>query len=94
MAGGITFFSSAYTLFDAKLAEFLGPRLSSVISAVSGPLAVALAIYLALVGYAVLRGLVDEPWREWFYRILKLALVWAAVQSAGDRKSTRLNSSH
>jgi type IV secretion system protein VirB6 len=83
VANGITFFSTAYTMFDAKLADFLGPRLTAVISAVSGPLAVALAIYLALVGYAVLRGLVDEPWREWFYRILKLALVWAAVQSAG-----------
>lgn len=54
-----------------------------MIAAVRGPLAVALAIYLALVGYAVLRGLVDEPWREWFYRILKLALVWAAVSSVG-----------
>ncbi|MBW8911553.1 MAG: type IV secretion system protein [Sphingomonas sp.] len=48
-----------------------------------GPLAVGLTIYLVLVGYAVLRGLVDEPWREWFYRILKLALIWAAVSSVG-----------
>ena len=77
------FFSTAYASLDATIAMFLGEKLPEVIAAVRGPLAVALAIYLALVGYAVLRGLVDEPWREWFYRILKLALIWAAVSSVG-----------
>lgn len=77
------FFSTAYASLDSTIASFLSEKLPNVIQTVRGPLAVALAIYLVLVGYAVLRGLVDEPWREWFYRILKLALVWAAVSSAG-----------
>ena len=79
----ITFFSTAYGIFDSQINTFLGEKLTNVISVVRGPLAVGLTIYLVFVGYAVLRGLVDEPWREWFYRILKLALVWAAVTSSG-----------
>lgn len=77
------FFSTAYATLDGALTTFLGEKLDNVIAIVRGPLAVGLAIYLALVGYSVLRGLVDEPWREWFYRILKLALIWAAVSSVG-----------
>ena len=79
----ITFFSSTYAVFDSQIESFLGDKLTAVTAIVRGPLAVSLTIYLVLVGYAVLRGLVDEPWREWFYRILKLALVWAAVTSSG-----------
>src|SRR4051812_7674781 len=77
------FFATAYASLDGTISGFLGDKLPSVIAAVRGPLAVGLTIYLVLVGYAVLRGLVDEPWREWFYRILKLALIWAAVSSVG-----------
>ncbi|RVT90299.1 type IV secretion system protein [Sphingomonas crocodyli] len=77
------FFSIAYGSLDATLSDFLSDRLPQVIDEVRQPLGVGLAIYLVFVGYAVLRGLIDEPWREWFYRILKLSLVWVAVSSAG-----------
>lgn len=79
MAAGL--FESIYTNIDGKLDLFLNERLSNMIEVVRGPLAIGLTIYIALYGYAVMRGVISEPWSELFYRMVKLCVLYLAATS-------------
>src|SRR3546814_19608255 len=74
-------FDSIYTNIDGKLDLFLNERLSNMVDVIRGPLAVGLIIYIALYGYAVMRGVISEPWSELFYRMVKLCVLYLAATS-------------
>jgi type IV secretion system protein VirB6 len=70
-------YAPAYDYVDAQLGALLGQRLASVMAEVAGPLRAALALYLVLYGYAILRGAVSEPIMDFAIRSVKLAFIWA-----------------
>lgn len=69
-------FQPAYQFVDAKLDVFLNQRASSVIAEVSGPLRVALVLYVLLYGFAILRGSIAEPFMDFVIRGVKLAFIY------------------
>ena len=69
-------FQPAYKFIDAKLDVFLSQRASSVIAEVSGPLRVALVLYVLLYGFAILRGSISEPVMDFVVRSIKLAFIY------------------
>jgi type IV secretion system protein VirB6 len=76
MAEPFQIFQPAYAFVDSKLDVFLNERVSSVIAEVSGPLRMALVLYVLLYGFAILRGSVSEPVMDFAVRSLKLAFVY------------------
>jgi type IV secretion system protein VirB6 len=76
MAGTYQIFEPAYVFVDGKLDTFLNDRASSVMAAVSGPLRVALVLYVLLYGFAILRGAISEPIIDFGVRSLKLGFVY------------------
>jgi len=70
-------FEPSYDFIDESLNVFLGDRLSSVIAQVDAPLRVALLLYVVLYGFAILRGAITEPVRDFAVRSIKLALLYA-----------------
>jgi type IV secretion system protein VirB6 len=72
----LSIFQPAYGFIEDKLDVFLNERASSVIAEVSGPLRVALVLYVLLYGFAILRGSIAEPIMDFAVRSLKLALVY------------------
>src|SRR3546814_3602962 len=121
---------SSYVCSSDLMVEALSNALSAivgkyaaVIGIVSPALRIGIVIYISLLGYAIMRGAVQYPFREYAYRGCQLAFLYFAVTSLygtqigmfalsglpgqfatalggadvgglGDRKSTRLNSSH
>lgn len=70
-------FEPSYDFIDERLSAFLGDRLSAVIAEVEGPLRIALVLYVALYGFAILRGAISEPMMDFAIRSIKLALIYA-----------------
>jgi type IV secretion system protein VirB6 len=82
MASATAVFSTAYTFIDSRLDAFLHIHLSNVISLVTGPLRVALVLYIVLYGIAVVRGAIAEPMIDFVVRSIKLCIVLALATTA------------
>ncbi len=75
-------FEPSYDFIDARLSEFLGDRLSTMIAQVEGPLRVALVLYVVLYGVAILRGAISEPVMDFAVRSIKLAFLYLLATTA------------
>lgn len=82
MDGDFRVFSPAYLFIDGKLDEFLNAGAGRMLAEVSGPLRVALVLYVLLYGFAILRGAIAEPMMDFAVRSVKLALVAMLVTTA------------
>lgn len=80
---GVTIYTQMFNQLDAALAGIIAAY-AGVLSWISGPLRVGVTIYIILLGFAILRGAVEYPFREFVYRGFKLAaLVWAVTTLYG-----------
>jgi type IV secretion system protein VirB6 len=71
------------TMFDAlnsALAGIVG-KYAAVIGIVAPALRIGIVIYVSLLGYAIMRGAVQYPFREYVYRGCQLAFLYFAVTS-------------
>jgi type IV secretion system protein VirB6 len=71
------------TMFDAlnsALAGIIG-KYAAVIGIVAPALRIGIVIYVSLLGYAIMRGAVQYPFREYAYRGCQLAFLYFAVTS-------------
>jgi type IV secretion system protein VirB6 len=71
------------TMFDAlnsALAGIVG-KYAAVIDLVAPALRIGSVIYISLLGYAIMRGAVQYPFREYAYRGCQLAFLYFAVTS-------------
>ena len=71
------------TMFDAlnsALAGIVG-KYAAVIGIVAPALRIGIVIYISLLGYAIMRGAVQYPFREYAYRGCQLAFLYFAVTS-------------
>ena len=71
------------TMFEAlsnALAAIVG-KYAAVIGIVSPALRIGIVIYISLLGYAIMRGAVQYPFREYAYRGCQLAFLYFAVTS-------------
>lgn len=75
MAISTAIFSTAYAFIDDKLTRVLHDHLSGVINLVQGPLRVAIALYIALYGIAVVKGAIAEPILDFAVRSIKLCMI-------------------
>lgn len=73
-------FTSMMNALNGALAGIIG-QYAAVIGLIAGPLRVGITIYIILLGFAILRGAVQYPFREYVYRALKLAALSYAVSS-------------
>ena len=71
-------FQSMFTYLSDALAAIIAVY-ANVVSWISGPLRVGVTIYIILLGFAILRGAVEYPFREFVYRGMKLAALVFAV---------------
>lgn len=69
-------FTQAYGTMDGRLQAFLGDTVANVLAEVAGPLRVALVLYVLLYGFAILRGAIQEPLRDFAVRSIKLTLIY------------------
>lgn len=82
----IEVFQPSYALIEARLDAAVLDQSARAADAVAGPLTTALVLYVALYGYAVLRGAIQEPVRDFAVRSVKLAFIHAlAVTPAYGR---------
>lgn len=86
MDGDFRIFGPAYALIDGKLDAFLNEGAARMLGEVAGPLRIALALYVLLYGFAILRGAISEPVMDFAIRSVKLALVsmLATTAAYGD----------
>ncbi|OHV77143.1 type IV secretion system protein [Rhizobium sp. LCM 4573] len=70
--------------FKTPLENFIASGTSNISEWVSGPLTVAITLYIVLYGYLVLRGSVLEPILEFAFRAIKLAIIVMLVKNADD----------
>jgi type IV secretion system protein VirB6 len=71
------------TMFDAlnsALAGIIG-KYAAVIGIVAPALRIGIVIYVSLLGYAIMRGAVQYPFREYVYRGCQLAFLYFVVTS-------------
>lgn len=71
-------FENMMTAVDGALAALIA-KYAGFIALISGPLRVGVTIYIILLGFAILRGAVQYPFREFVYRGVKLAALVYAV---------------
>ncbi|HEX5776704.1 MAG TPA: type IV secretion system protein [Caulobacteraceae bacterium] len=82
MAEPFQIFQPAYLFVDDKLNVFLGERAASVLAEVSGPMRLALVLYVLLYGFAILRGSITEPVMDFAVRSIKLAFIYMLATTA------------
>lgn len=75
---GFNIYQQMFDLLQGALAGVIATY-SGVIGWISGPLRVGVTIYIILLGFAILRGAVEYPFREFVYRGAKLAFLVFAV---------------
>lgn len=73
---------SIYQTLEGQIVGTLGGAYSSVMGLVSGPLQTAMAINLIIVGFAIMRGVSNEPFGNYLGTWLKCYLVIAAATSS------------
>src|SRR3546814_11854099 len=69
-----------FEALDKALAAIVG-KYAAVIGVVSPALRIGIVIYISLLGYAIMRGAVQYPFREYTYRGCQLAVLYFAVTS-------------
>lgn len=72
-------FQPSYDYVDARLMAVLNDGLSNVISQVSGPLRLALIVYVVLWAYSVIAGRITEPIMDGVLRLVKLCFIYAVA---------------
>ncbi len=77
-------FQAFTSRFDAPLTNFIDIGVDNLSSAVSGPLKVALILYVVLYGFAVMRGTIVEPIQEFAWRAIKIAVILMLATNAGE----------
>ena len=73
-------FTTMFEALNNALAGIVG-KYASVIGIVSPALRMGIVIYISLLGYAIMRGAVQYPFREYAYRGCQLAFLYFAVTS-------------
>jgi type IV secretion system protein VirB6 len=73
-------FTTMFDALDSALASIVG-RYAAVIDIVGPALRTGIIIYISLLGYAIMRGAVQYPFREYVYRGCQLAFLYFAVTS-------------
>jgi type IV secretion system protein VirB6 len=73
-------FTTMFEALDGALAGIVG-KYAAVIGIVSPALRIGIIIYISLLGYAIMRGAVQYPFREYAYRGVQLAFLFFAVTS-------------
>ncbi|NMN07545.1 MULTISPECIES: type IV secretion system protein [unclassified Novosphingobium] len=71
-----------YSSLEGQITGTLSGKYAAVMGLVSGPLQTAMAINLVLVGYAIMRGVSNEPFGSYLSTWLKAYLVIAAATSS------------
>ncbi len=73
-------FTTMFEALNSALAGIVG-KYAAVIGIVSPALRIGIVIYISLLGYAIMRGAVQYPFREYAYRGCQLAFLYFAVTS-------------
>lgn len=72
-------FTQFYAQADALILTLVVDKYAAIAGMVRGPLILSAAIYIAVVGFAVMRGIVSEGWGALMASGFKLALIIAAA---------------
>ena len=73
-------FTTMFEALNNALAAIVG-KYAAVIGIVAPALRIGIVIYISLLGYAIMRGAVQYPFREYAYRGCQLAFLYFAVTS-------------
>lgn len=77
------FYTNFFNKIDGVLSSYVSSTSSSVIGAFSGTATTLLMIYVALWGWMMIRGTINEPLRDGLQRIIKISLIWGFAMSVG-----------
>lgn len=69
--------------FEQPITRFVSESVTNLTSAVSGPLRVALMLYIVLYGIAIIRGGVREPVMDFAWRSVRLVAIVMLATNAG-----------
>src|SRR3546814_11963103 len=71
--------SDLYQGFTNELNSVVVSNYAGFVGWIAGPLRTGMIIYIILLGYAIMRGAVQYPFREYVYRSLMLAALYYSV---------------
>ena len=77
-------FSFLDNQFKAPLEAFISSGTSGISAWATGPLSVALTLYVMIYGFLIIRGAIDEPIMDFTFRAMKLAIILMLVQNASN----------
>ena len=70
--------------FEQPLENFISAGSSNLANSLTGPLSVAMTLYVVLFGMLILKGSVQEPIMDFAFRMMKLGVIMTLVRNAGD----------
>src|SRR5688572_13860298 len=73
-------FTTVFEALNSALGAIVG-KYAAIIGIVAPALRIGIVIYISLLGYAIMRGAVQYPFREYVYRGCQLAFLYFAVTS-------------
>ncbi|HML83098.1 MAG TPA: type IV secretion system protein [Thiomonas arsenitoxydans] len=88
---GFTFYSDFFTKIDRVLSGYVSSTSASIIGAFSGTATTLLMIYVALWGWMMIRGTINEPLRDGLQRIIKISMIWGFAMSVGTYQTQIAN---
>ncbi|RYE53743.1 MAG: type IV secretion protein, partial [Hyphomicrobiales bacterium] len=70
--------------FEQPITTFVSTSVSNLTSFVDGPLRVAVLLYVVLYGFAVMRGAIAEPVKEFAWRAMRLVVITLLASNSGS----------
>jgi type IV secretion system protein VirB6 len=79
-----TIFQTLESKLETPIRDFVESGAGELVSAVQGPLRVAVMLYIVLYGILILRGVVQTPLMDSVWRSVKIAVIIALATQAGE----------
>lgn len=76
-----------FSQFTSSIADTTNTIAGKMSGALAAPLAAAMTLYIVLYGFAIMRGMIQEPVMDFLARGIKLAIIWSLVSGAGGYSS-------
>ncbi|WP_027233672.1 TrbL/VirB6 family protein [Leisingera caerulea] len=76
-----------FSQFTSSIADTTNTIAGKMSGALAAPLAAAMTLYIVLYGFAIMRGMIQEPVMDFLARGIKLAIIWSLVSGVGGYTS-------
>ncbi|MRK19088.1 type IV secretion system protein [Pseudomonas sp. JG-B] len=87
MASDFKFYSRSFAELTSMLNSYITDVAGNVIGSITPVATQLLVLYIALWGYAMMRGMISEPWGDGAQRLIRLSMITALALNVGRYNS-------